>query len=744
MKSIITLIIAFAVIIQFSSANDRYWTDVTGKDVYSSGERRINPDHYRTFELNYPLYKMALMNAPHEQNTKLRNSSFIITIPLPEGNLQSFRIVEYRMLEEGLTEKYPELKTYYGTGIDNPAASVRIDFTYNGFHAMIFTGTLNGSVFIDPMTTGTTGFYTVYYKKDYPRLNNGFECAVNEINNEKIPANFNGDMQGEQLRTYRLALACTGEYGTYHGGTVPSVLSEMTTAINRVNGVYEKDVACRMVIIANNNLLVYLNGSTDPYTNNNGSAMLGQNISNINSVIGFANYDVGHVFSTGGGGVAYLGVICGTNKAGGVTGLPQPVGDPFYIDYVAHEMGHQFGGNHTFNSTQSSCGGGNRSPSAAYEPGSASTIMGYAGICGSDNLQNNSDAYFHIHSVIEIRNHVVNGTGNNCPVLTATGNGDPTVTVPAGGFYIPKSTPFSLTGSGTDPESDPLFYCWEQYNLGPAGSWNNPSGNAPIFRSFTPVSSGTRLFPKLSSLLNNTVNVGEILPSYDRLLTFRLVVRDNKPGGGGLINDALVFSVDGTSGPFLVTYPNTNVTIGGEQTVTWDVAGTTAAPVSCANVNILLSTDGGNSWPTVLANNTANDGSELITLPAIDNSTARIKIEAVGNIFFDISNVNFTITSTIGIQNISETALEFALSQNYPNPFNPYTMINYGIPKKSAVTLKVYDVTGRLVSTLIDNLIQTEGSYRFEFDATDLPSGVYYYMITAGAFTDVKKMILIK
>jgi Metallo-peptidase family M12B Reprolysin-like/Secretion system C-terminal sorting domain len=490
--------------------------------------------------------------------------------------------------------------------------------------------------------------------------------------------------------------------------------------------------------------LIYLNGATDPYSNNNGFAMLQENINNVNAVIGFANYDVGHVFSTGGGGVAFLGVICGTSKAGGVTGLPSPFGDPFYIDYVAHEMGHQFGGNHTFNSEQGGCGGGNRSPSAAYEPGSASTIMGYAGLCGGDNLQNNSDAYFHIHSIIEIRNHVENGTGNNCPVVTSTGNGDPTVTVPTGGFYIPKSTPFSLTGSATDPNSDSVFYCWEQYNLGPAGSWNNPSGNAPIFRSFNPTSNGTRLFPKLSSLLNNTVNVGEILPSYDRILTFRLTARDNKPGGGGLANDVLFFSVDGTSGPFLVTFPNTNVTIGGDQTITWDVAGTTASPVSCADVKISLSTDGGNTWPTVLAASTPNDGSQLVTLPLIDNTQARIKIEAVGNVFFDISNVNFTLTSTIGIQNLSGTPVQFALEQNYPNPFNPTTMINYGIPKKSSVTMEIYDVTGRLVSAPIQNLVQTEGNYRLEFDGTNLPSGVYYYRITAGEFKDVKKMILIK
>ena len=743
MKQII-LFLSLIILTLSSFASDMYWNDVSGMQLNISGERKINPAAYKTFELSYMPFKLMLQTAPHERNNKLRNTNFIVNLPMPDGSMQRFRIVEYAMMEQGLSDNYPELRTFYGEGIDNPLAGIRLDLTYAGFHAMISTGTDNGAIFIDPATNGTNRYYTVYYKKDCPRPENNFVCDF--VNSEDAGKEITPviDAQGDQLRTYRLALACTGEYAAVFGATVPLVLSEMTTAMNRVNGVYEKDVAARMVIIANNNLLVFLNASTDPYTNNNGSTMLGQNITTCNTIIGSANYDVGHVFSTGGGGVAYLGVICTNNKAGGVTGLPNPIGDPFYIDYVAHEMGHQFGGNHTFNSTTSSCGGGNRAASAAYEPGSASTIMGYAGICGADNLQPNSDAYFHVHSILEIRNHIVSGSGNTCAAFTSTGNGDPVVTMPASGFTIPKSTPFYLTGSATDPNNDPLVYCWEQYNLGPAGTWNNPSGNAPIFRSFNAVSSGTRLFPKLSSLLNNTVVIGEILPSYARILTFRLTARDNKPGGGGLAQDVMTFNVDGTAGPFLVTYPNTNVTIGGNQVMTWDVAGTTAAPVSCSNVKITLSTDGGNTWPTVLAANTVNDGSELVTLPNINNSQARIKVEAVGNIFFDISNTNFTITTTTGIQNNNGTPIEFSLEQNYPNPFNPITILSYAIPEKSSVSLKVYDVTGKLVSSLIDNLTQTEGFYSIEFDASNLPSGVYYYQVNAGKFTATKKMILIK
>jgi len=748
MKKFISIVFLLIITSSPLFAFENYWTDVTGSQINSPGERRIIPNIYRTFELNLASVTSDLQYAPKEKYTKVQNSTFELAAPMPDGSIQRFRIVEYAMMEEGLSGKYPVLKTYYGIGVDNRSISIRFDVTYAGFHAMMFTP--NGLAMIDPYTTGTTTYYSVYYRKDYPTNTGGFTCGF--VNDEHAFDNNNNHgnnyfLQGEQLRTYRLALACTGEYAAVFGSTVPGVLSEMTTCMNRVNGVYEKDVAARMVIIANNNLLIYLDPNTDPYTNNNGSTMLGQNQTTCDNVIGPSNYDIGHVFSTGGGGIAGLGVICRAGqKAYGVTGLPSPIGDPFYIDYVAHEMGHQFGGNHTFNSVSGSCGGGNRAASAAYEPGSASTIMGYAGICGGDDLQPHSDPYFHYYSIQEIRNYISVGQGNGCAVITSTGNNDPnSVTVPPGGFTIPKSTPFSLTGSATDPNNDTLYYCWEESDLGPAGTWNNPSGNAPIFRSFNPITTGFRTFPKLSDLLNNTTTVGEILPTYARNLSFKLTARDNRPGGGGVLSNSILFSVDVNSGPFLVTFPNTNVTLYGSQTVTWDVANTTAAPVSCSNVDILLSIDSGKTYPTVLAANTPNDGSQQVTLPAINNTGARIKVQSVGNIFFDISNTNFTITNVNGISgNQNSAPIIFALDQNYPNPFNPSTFIGYSIPEKSAVTLKIYDVTGRLVSTLLNNEIKTEGSYKIEFYASDLPSGIYLYRIDAGKFSASKKLVLIK
>ncbi|MBL0342799.1 MAG: T9SS type A sorting domain-containing protein [Bacteroidetes bacterium] len=403
-----------------------------------------------------------------------------------------------------------------------------------------------------------------------------------------------------------------------------------------------------MVLIPNNNLLVYTNSTTDPYTNGNGGTMLTENINNCNTVIGSANFDIGHVFSTGGGGVAGLGVVCGASKARGVTGSSNPVGDPFDIDYVAHEMGHQFAGNHTFNSSTGSCSG-NQAASAAYEPGSGITIMAYAGICGSDNLASNSIAYFHTKSFDEIVIFSTTGNGNTCPATTATGNTPPVVTSMGANYSIPISTPFILTGAANDG-GNPITYSWEQYDLGTAGAWNANLANAPIFRPFTPTTSASRTFPKISDIINNVTTVGEILPNVARTMNFRLTVRDNQAAGGGVTHPdtTVIISVINGGGAFAVTAPNTAVSWAGgsTQTVSWNVSGTTAAPISTANVKISLSTDGGNTFPTVIVASTANDGTESISVPNVASTQARIKVEAVGNIYFDMSNANFTITSS--------------------------------------------------------------------------------------------------
>jgi len=648
--------------------DNRMWTDISEKQIIAGTERSVNPQKFRALHLDIDQMKLFLQTAPLENTGKTSDAWLEIKIPMPGFIWSRFRIYETYVMHPELAAQFPEIKTYAGQGVDDENATIRLDVTPQGFHAMVLSP--DGAVFIDPYSQNSIRDYISYYKKDCKPVV-PFICGTRTDDNPYnyhtiIPKELYAQRaSGTQLRTYRLALACTGEYAVARGGTALSAMSSMVTTMNRVDGVYETEVAIRMVIISNDNLLVYTNGSTDPYTNGNGSTMLTENQNNITSVIGSANYDIGHVFSTGGGGIAGLGVVCSsTNKARGVTGNSNPTGDPFDIDYVAHEMGHQFGGNHTFNSVTGNCGGGNRASSAAYEPGSGITIMAYAGICGSDDLDPHSIAYFHTKSFDEITIFSTSGNGNTCAATTTTGNTAPVVTSVGLPKSIPVSTPFILTGAAMDANGDPVTYSWEQYDLGTAGAWNavQTAGSTwPLFRPFSPTTSPSRTFPKLSDIINNTSTVGEVLPTVARTLHFRLTVRDNRTGGGGVMHPdtTLNISVVNNGGAFAVTAPNTSVSwIGNStQTVTWTVNGTTASPINCANVKISLSTDGGNTFPTVILASTANDGTETITVPNIGTTQARIKVEAVGNIFFDMSNVNFTITAGSALTTITTSAI---------------------------------------------------------------------------------------
>jgi hypothetical protein len=488
-----------------------------------------------------------------------------------------------------------------------------------------------------------------------------------------------GPCRGTQLFTYRLAVACTHEYAIAATGlatpTVAQTLAKIVTTINRVDGVYEKEVAVRLILVGAENSIIFPAAVGDPFTGNaNANTLINESQTQIDTRIGNANYDIGHTFSTGAGGLAGLGVVCVTgNKASGVTGSPAPTGDGYDIDYVAHEIGHEFGGNHTFNSTTSNCGGGNRNAGTAYEVGSGTSIMAYAGICTTDDIQLNSDPFFHTVSFDEISTYITTGSGASCKVAIATNNTLPVITaMNNNGVSIPVSTPFTLNGTATDADGDAsLTYCWEEWDLGTGGAWNNGASNAtsPLFKSRIPKTVGYRNFPDMAVIVAGFPAApaatlgglkGETLCTVARTMKFRLTVRDNNATGGGVVtggngcqtNVATVFQiktvVPAGPGVWSVTVPN-----GGEnwlgnssQTVTWNVAGTTASPISCTNVNILMSLDGGlNYYDTVLLN-TPNDGSQIITVPNIaTTNTVRFRVECANNVFFDISNANFTITA---------------------------------------------------------------------------------------------------
>ncbi|HUN80059.1 MAG TPA: zinc-dependent metalloprotease family protein [Phycisphaerae bacterium] len=627
------------------------WTKLDAiPQARTAGEPWVRPEKFQAVTLDRQSMANVLRLAPPENNVGApENSTLILTLPKPDGSFETFRVVDSPVMEPGLAAQFPDIKTWLGQGIDDPAASVRLDMTPLGFHAQVLSP--NGRYYIDPYTRNDWDLYTSYYLRDL-RDTHGFSCQMPDQGAKLFP---NGlpeggviNSSGGTRRTYRLANACTGEYAAFFGGTVALAQAAIVTAINRVTGVYEIECAIRLTLIANNTLIVYTNSATDPYTNNSPSSLLTQNQTTCDNVIGSANYDIGHVFSTGGGGLASLSVVCvNGSKARGETGSSSPVGDGYYIDYVAHEMGHQFGGTHNFNGQLGSCGGGNRTASTAYEPGSGNSIMAYAGICLGDDLQPHSDAYFQHISYDQIVAFVTSGSGAGCAATVATGNNPPTVNAGAD-YTIPKQTPFQLTATGSDPDGDTITYLWDERDLGAAqdavGGIIADNGASPFIRAWPAVASNIRIVPRLSDLLANTLAFGEQLPNTNRTVNFRCTIRDNRAGSGGVNFDSMVITVTTASGPFQVTSPNTAVTWSGTQTVTWNVANTAAAPVSCANVRILLSTDGGNSFPTVLVASAPNNGSASVTLPNINNSSARIRVEAVGNIFFDISDTNFTIS----------------------------------------------------------------------------------------------------
>ncbi len=619
------------------------WSDVSEVSLRPApGTRVTTPSAYRLVRLDVPQMAARLEAAPVEARPGAGVADgMTLQIPLPDGTFATVRVAEASVMAPELQAQYPDIRTYLAQG--EGIITGRLSLTPAGFRGMLFTPA--GTVYLDPYARGDAEHLVVYYSRDLEVDRTLRGRTADEVLDEEAPAAPRGPnasrANGATLRTYRLAMAATGEYTAFHGGTVALGLAAIVVTVNRVSGIYERDLSVRFQLVATNNLIVYTNAATDPYANTSGD--LAANRNTLNAVIGAANFDVGHLVGTGGGGVASLGVVCSTFKGSGLTGSPAPVGDAFDVDYVAHEMGHQFGGNHTFNGSAGACSGGNRSASTAYEPGSGSTIQAYAGICGAQNLQSNSDAYFHALSLDEMTAHITTGSGGTCGATAATGNTIPTVTTPAA-FTIPTGTPFALTGSATDDAPAALTYAWEEMDLGAAGAPG--SATPPLFRSFSPTVSGTRVFPQLSRLVAGQAPViGERLPTVARAYTFRLTARDNRAGGGA-INDATttVTAVD-TGAPFAVTFASAaNQTYAGTATVTWNVAGTSTGAVNTPTVDIVLSTDNGATFTTVLAGATPNDGAELVSFP-VSTTQGRLMVRAVGNVFFNVNAQRFTATA---------------------------------------------------------------------------------------------------
>ncbi len=666
-------------------------------------ESHLSLKEYHTFSLSSHALKESLSNVIQRSQFSV-TSNTILSFPNAEGKLERFRIKEASVMHPDLQERFPEIRSYVGQGVDDASSILRFSMSPEGFSGMIISP--KGNTFIEPISTGTDN-YIVFSRENRINYNDDFECEVSEQLNRRVTSDFmmkNAD--DSVLRTFRLAVSATGEYTQYHGGTKAQALAAINTTMTRVNGIYEVDFNVTMVLIANTDDVIYTNTGSDPYGNT--TANYNSELqSTLTSVIGEANYDVGHLFANlqNNGNAGCIGCVCvNGSKGSGWTSHTVPEGDPFDVDYVAHELGHQFGANHTWTFN------GNEGTNVQMEPGSGSTIMGYAGITGATDVQSNSDPYFHAASIEQVTNYV---KSTSCQVDTNTGNSVPVVN--AGSNYtIPRGTPFILEGSATDADTgDVLTYCWEQYDENNA-STTYPSTTATTgvaFRSFEPTTDTHRYFPRLETIKTGTTSwQWEVVPNVARTLNFRLTVRDNVAGGGTNNSDDTVITVNGTAGPFLVNSPNTNVTwnIGATETVTWDVAGTTANGVNAANVDIFLSTDGGDTYPIALATGVTNDGSHDIVVPNNQGSQNRIMVRGSNHVFFDISDSDFIIApcnlivpTGLSASNISSSTASITWDANVGATFDiryrevgttPYTEV-------SGITTNTYVITGLTATT---------------------------------------------
>lgn len=620
----------------------------------------ISPEDRHLYRVNAAELFKILSLAPHETETSVRPGGQRLVVPLPNGSLDTFLVVHYDMMEPALAARYPDIHTLWGLSATCAYRAIRCDWTPQGFHAVIY-GLGQKTIYVEPLSDSAELHYVAYYTEDADEglQIHGMPCLTLEAPRRHVAMVARTKAPDCKFRQYRLAVAATGEYSNFHGATGPAqsglVLGAITTAVNYINAIFEQDLGVRMQLVANTDAVFYYNPSTDPYTGSNIVTMLPENQAVIDTHIGADHYDVGHVFHRSGqGGVAYIGVVCWWYtcsewycklKAQGVSSTNSPNNISFY-KLAAHEFGHMFNARHSFNGDAGPCMS-NRSASAAYEPGSGSTLMSYAGVCSPQNVQGSTDPYFHTYNITEVFDGFLTTTYNNCETVLSTNNTAPVVD-PLPSYTIPHSTPFVLTATATDSDGHSLSYTWEQLDLGPAGAPAPSNIQGPMFRSYPPSTSPVRYFPPLSNVINNTSSSWEVLPNVARTLTFNVTVRD-WTGTYGCVKQATTVINTTNSGPFQVTHPNTSTVSwqGGQTyTVTWNVVGSN---VYCPLVDILLSQDGGYTYPITLASGTPNDGVQSVTIPTITSpvTTARVMVRGHNHIFYDISDVNFTLLAGI-------------------------------------------------------------------------------------------------
>lgn len=647
MKKIVWCLLFFYVSNLASAQSQGFWKKITlPQDVQlqMSEERPFEG----VYELEVSSWTSSLQSAVGKS---AENTKTILTLPNSKGAMEQFLVWEASNFDPQLQAQYPTIRSFYGRGITDTQATVYFSTSGSEVQTMILRSD-SQTEFMEPIK-GDANKYVVYQSDKRAKGALPLHCSTEDkaLAKNITAKTAKSTINDRVFRTLRLALSCTAEYTAYHGGTVQGALAAMNATMTRVNGVFNRDLALRLVIIADNEKVIFTNASTDPYTAvSGGEAPISWNQelqTTLTNIIGEDNYDIGHLFgaSGGGGNAGCIGCICEAGKGSAYTSPSnnRPEGDLFDIDFVAHEFGHQLGATHTFSFELEGEG-------TSVEPGSGTTIMGYAGVTDY-NVQSNSDDYFVYASIKQIHDNLIT---KQCPVRTTI----PTTnfTVDAGAdFTIPKMTPFSLKATATGTNLAAQTYVWEQNDSASTSQGNQSIAfpekiDGPMFRSLPPTKSLQRYFPEYEKVVSGQLSsTWESLSSVSRDLTFVVTARDNAAlGAGQTASDTAIITVDASKGPFAVTSQNTvdlSWNPSTSQTVTWSVNGTNTIP-GAANVNIKLSTDGGKTFPTVLANTTPNDGSEVITVPAVTGENCRILIEPTGNVFYAINATAFAIGYT--------------------------------------------------------------------------------------------------
>ncbi len=751
-KSLLTIL--FCSIVMTGFTQSFYWKKIKNTpSEKTSILKNFDKNKYQLFSLNLDNFKILLADVPSRKNIG-SSPMVVINFPDKKGNMEQFQVSETSTLAPEIAIKYPNIKTYIGFSLDNPGGRIRFSISPQGLKTMS-TYPNKPALFTVPLNKGDKSLYISYDRSMRIDSKKDFECLTE---NENVPIkeiiSLNRDANDQILRTLRIAISTTGEYTNFwddgddtNGDAQEDALAALVSTLNRTNEVFEVDMAITFQLVTGTEI-IYPTSSTDPYTGSFNSQLQ----STLTSEVGESNYDIGHLFNYGGnnGNAGCIGCVCVDGQKGSGfsshsftdnDGGPN-MDDFFDIDYVPHEIGHQMGGNHTFSQSNEGTG-------VNYEPGSGTTIMGYAGITGANDVQDHSDPYFHYGTINQVLNNLDTRTCWTSSEIT----NNPPVADAGDDYTIPQGTAFKLVGSASDSdEEDVLTYTWEQVDSGTTTSSNfGPTKTSgAVWRSRPPSSNPIRYMPVRSRVLSGELTEAnpqetedntswETVSTVARSLNFALTVRDrSETNGVGQFPqsdfDFMTVTVDGSSGPFAVTSQTTNETwnVGESQTITWDVAGTDTGSVNTSSVNIYLSTDGGLTFPFLAASNVANDGSHTFSVPSVDGDTdqLRVMVEGNDNIFYAINSTNFTLQESEFAMTVEEPSVTVCSPNDVIYNFTYNTFLGFtgttsfsteGLPSGLSATFSsnTASTDGVGIELVISNIgVLNEGTYNFQITGT--------------------------